>query len=247
VQAEPLEDPRVRLVVLLVALVEPGPVAVERVRVFHHELADTDEAAPGTGLVAELRLEVIDDHRQLAIAAHQVAREVGDDLLVRHRDHGIATGAVLEADHLGPDLLVATRLAPQLGRMDDGHLHLLAADPVDLLADDLFHPLRHAEAQRQQRVQPRAQLADVPGAQQQPMRRHLRLGRIVAKRGEEQVGETHRGRIAACIGRSPERIDGGGTRVGSVPIVATDVTGRRVARYRASHRPHPCAPHAHLT
>ena len=190
---------------LLVALVEPRPVAVERVRVLHHELAHADEPAARARLVAELRLEVVDDHRQLAIAADEVAGELGDDLLVGHRDDRVAARAVLEPDHLVADLVVAPALLPQLGGMHDRHLHLLAADPVDLLADDLLHPLRHAKAERQQRVQPGAQLADVPGAQQQPMRRHLRLGRIVAKRGEEQVGQAHRGRIAAGVRPVPRR------------------------------------------
>ena len=51
--------------------------------------------------------------------------------------------------------------------MDDRHLHLLAADRVHLLADDLLDPPVDPEAERQERVQPRAELADVPRAQEQ--------------------------------------------------------------------------------
>jgi hypothetical protein len=38
--------------------------------------------------------------------------------------------------------------------MDDRHLHLLAADPVLLLADDLLDAVVDALAERQQRVDP---------------------------------------------------------------------------------------------
>ena len=54
----------------------------------------------------------------------------------------------------GPIFVVAAALPPEVGRMDDRHLHLLAADRVHLLADDLLDPLVDPEAERQQRVDP---------------------------------------------------------------------------------------------
>ena len=108
-----------------------------------------------------------------------------------HRQDHLAIGAVLEPDELGADLEVPAALLPQVGRMDDRHLHLLAADPVDLLADDLLDPLRHPEPERQEAVDAGAQLADVAGPDEQPVRRHLGLGRVVAERGEEQLAQAH--------------------------------------------------------
>ena len=90
--------------------------------------------------------------------------------------------AVLEPGQLGPDRVVAAARLPDVGRVDDRHLHLLAADPVDLLADDLLDPLVDAEAERQQRVDPGAELADVARPDEQPVGRHLRVGGIVAER-----------------------------------------------------------------
>ena len=75
--------------------------------------------------------------------------------------------------------------------MDDRHLHLLAADGVLLLADDLLDAVADALAERQQRVDPGAQLAQVARTQEQPMGRHLGIGGVVAERGEEQVGQAH--------------------------------------------------------
>ena len=185
-EAQPREDPLVGLVVELVAVVQPGLVDVERVAVLHDELADADQPAARARLVAELGLEVVDDQRQLAVALHEVAQQVGDHLLVGHGQHHVAPGSVLEADHLGADLRVAARLAPQVGGVHDRHLHLLPADGVDLLADDLLDALLHPEAERQQGVDAGAELAQVAGAHQQPMRRHLGVGRVVAQGGEEE-------------------------------------------------------------
>ena len=176
---------------LAVAHVEAGVVEVARVRVLHHELADADEAAAGARLVAELRLEVVDDHRQLAVALDDVAQQDRHDLLVGHREDHVALAAVLEPDELRPDLLVPAALLPDLGRVDDGHLHLLPADRVDLLADDLLDPIAHALAEGQQRIDPGAELAQVAGAQQQPVRRHLGLAGIVAQGREEQLAQSH--------------------------------------------------------
>ena len=100
-------------------------------------------------------------------------------------------GAVLEARHLGADLVVAPGLAPQVGRVHDRHLHLLPADGVDLLADDLLDPLLHPKAERQERVDAGSELAQVAAAHEQPMRRHLGIGRVVAQGGEEETREAH--------------------------------------------------------
>ena len=202
VQPEPLEDPDVRAAVLLVAHVEAGLVAIAAVRVLHHELADADEAASGARLVAELRLEVVELDRQLAVALDEVAEQDGDDLLVGHREHHVALAAVLEADELRPDLEPAPALLPDLRRMDDGHLHLLAADRVHLLADDLLDPVADPLAERQQRVEAGPERPDVAGAQQQPVRRHLGLAGIVAQGREEELAQTHGLRRIPAEGRA---------------------------------------------
>ena len=203
VEPEALERPLVRLVLVAIALVEAGLVAVAAVGVLHDELADADQPAARPGLVPELRLEVVDHHRQLAIALDDVAEQDRDDLLVGHREDHVALAAVLEPDQLRPDLEVAAALLPDLRRMDDRHLHLLGADPVLLLADDLLDALAGPEAQRQQRVDPRPERADVARPEQQPMGRHLGVGRIVAERREEEVAQAHPRRIPAERLRQP--------------------------------------------
>ncbi len=182
----------------LVAGIETVVVAIAAVGVLHDELADADQPTPAARLVAELRLEVVDDHGQLAIRLDDVLEEQRDDLLVSHRQDHVPFAAVLEADHLRADLEVATAVLPDLGRMDHRHLHLLAADPVDLLADHLLDAVGRPFAQGQQRVDARSELTDIAGAQQQSMRRHLRFGWVVAQGGEEEGRKSHgRTRIAA--------------------------------------------------
>ena len=186
-ETEPLEGPDVGAVLRLVAGVEAGLVAVGAVGVLHDELADADETAAGARLVAPLGLEVIDLLRELPPRPDDVGEQQADDLLVGHRQDHVAAVAVLEPGQLRPDRVVAAARPPDVGRVDDRHLDLLAADRVLLLADDLLDPVVDPLAERQQRVDPGAELADVAGANEQSMRRHLGVGGVVAKRREEEV------------------------------------------------------------
>jgi hypothetical protein len=63
--------------------------------------------------------------------------------------------------------------------------HLLRARAVHLLAHDALDLAQHAQPERQELVDPSPHLADVPAAQQQPVRGVLaRLGGVFAQRGE---------------------------------------------------------------
>ena len=119
----------VRAVLRLVAGVEPGLVAVGAVGVLHHELADPDEPAARARLVAPLGLEVVDLLRELPPRPDDVGQQQADDLLVGHGQDHVASVAVLEPGQLGPDRVVAAARPPDVGRVDDRHLDLLAADP----------------------------------------------------------------------------------------------------------------------
>ena len=129
-EPEPLEDPDVGALLGLVAHVEAGLVEVAAVGVLHDELADADQAAARPWLVAPLRLEVVEHHGQLAVGLDDVGQEQPDDLLVGHREDHVAAAPILEPRQLRPDRVVAAARLPDVGRMDDRHLHLLAADPV---------------------------------------------------------------------------------------------------------------------
>jgi hypothetical protein len=197
-EAEPFERAHVRAVLGPVARIEAGVVAVAAVGVLHDELADADQPAPGAWLVAPLGLEVVDLQRQLAIRLHHVGQQEPHDLLVGHGQDHVPAVAILEPAELRPDGVVPAARPPDVGRVDDRHLHLLPTDPVLLLTDDLLDPRGHPLAQRQQRVDARSELAQVARPQEQAVGRHLGLGRVVTERGEEQVGESHGAvRIAA--------------------------------------------------
>ena len=125
--------------------VESGLVAVERVRILHDELAQSQEPTARPLLVALLDREVVEQLRQLPIARDLLGME-RDGLFVCHRKHVLAPCAILDAE----DLLdvVTLRVLPELERREHGHEHLLAADRIHLLADDLHDLLVHAPAER---------------------------------------------------------------------------------------------------
>ena len=116
-QAAAVEDPAVGLVVLVVRGVEAGLVHVEGVGVLHDELAHAQQAGFGPRLIAELRLDLIPDLRQLLVAAQFAARDDGHDLFVRHAEAEVALEAVLQAEHVVAHDVPAAGLLPDFRRV----------------------------------------------------------------------------------------------------------------------------------
>ena len=106
-------------------------------------------------------------------------------LLMRQRQDEAPARAILEVEDLG-NRDTPGRL-PELGRRQHGHEHLLPADCVHLLADDLHDLLVHAPAERQERPEARADLADEAAAHEQLVARRLRVRRILAQSRQEEL------------------------------------------------------------
>jgi hypothetical protein len=140
--------------------VQPGRIDVEAVRVLHGELAHAQQAALRARLVAELRLELVPDLRQLPVRAKLAGHEC-EDLLVRHAERQVRALAVTQPEHLVAHDLPAPGAAPHLGRMHRREQELLAPDPVHLVPDDVHDLGPDAGAERQQRVVAGHQLPDV--------------------------------------------------------------------------------------
>jgi hypothetical protein len=160
-------------------------VAVEGVGVLHDELARAEQARAGARLVALLDLEVVEAEGQLPVGAHDLGDVLGDRLLVGHGQHHLGAPTVLELEQLGD--AVAPGALPQLGRVQHRHQHLLPADRVHLLADDLHDVLVHPPARRQERPQPGAELPDQARSDHKLVRERLRIrGRLLL--GRQEVG-----------------------------------------------------------
>ncbi len=135
VEAAAGEDAAVDGVVFVVGGVEAGRVEVEGVAVLHEELADAEEAGFGTGLVAELGLDLVPDLGELLVGADFVAGDGGHDLFVGHAEAEIGAFAVLEAEHVLAHGGPAAGFDPNFG-WDEGGEEELLADGVHLFADD---------------------------------------------------------------------------------------------------------------
>ena len=88
---------------------------------------------------------------------------------MRHRQYEVAAASVLETCQLGPHVLPAATLLPQVGRLHDRHDDLLAADRVHLLAQDAFDSVLYACAKREQRKDAGGNRLHVGAAQEKPV------------------------------------------------------------------------------
>ena len=184
--AEPGEDPLVRAAVRLERGVQPGLIQVEAVGVLHGELPHPDQAALRPRLVPELELELVPELRQLAVGG-QLDRQAGEDLLMRHAEDDIRALAVLQPEHLLAHHAEPAALLPDLRGLHRRQQELLRPDPVHLLPDHVHHLGPDPDAERQQAVVTRHQLADETGPDEQPMAGRVRIGRVLTQCRDVQL------------------------------------------------------------
>ena len=158
-----LADASVRTAHRVVVFLQRRLVGVEAVRIFHDELTTAEQAEARPDLVAELDLDLVERDRELAEAAHLVAYEARDDLLMGRSETELATVAILQTHELGTVDVPASGLLPELGGLHGRHEHLLATDRVHLLAHDLLDLAQAAPTKRQEAVDARSVLANHAG------------------------------------------------------------------------------------
>ena len=120
------------------------------------------------------------------------AKNLGDHFLVGRPVEQLALVAIADAQHLGAICVVTPALAPEIGELQRRHQQLDRAGAIHLLAHDALDVLQHREAERQPRIDAGRFLADHAGAQHQPVRDDLRLGRRFLQHAAGNIG---RGRI----------------------------------------------------
>ncbi len=176
------EDPRVRVVHGLVALLERRVVEVERIGVLHRELARAHDAEARPDLVAELGLDLVEIDRQLPVALQLAARDVGDHFLVRRAVAVRAVVAVASCAaapaRTGPSgpIPATARPAARVGiSSSNAPARFISSRTIRL---DLA---QHAQADRQPAVQAGGQAADQAGAQHELVAHDLRIGGHVAQ------------------------------------------------------------------
>ena len=112
-------------------------------------------------------MDLVEVHRQLAVAADLAARDVGDDFLVGRAEAEQIVVPVLDLQHLRAEHRPAAGLLPQLGGLHRRHQQFDAAAAVHLFAHDVLDLAQHAQAERHPGVQAAGQLLDVTGAHHQ--------------------------------------------------------------------------------
>jgi hypothetical protein len=166
--------------VLVEPSVETGPVDVQGVGVLHRELPDPEQTGLGTGLVAELGVDLVPDLGQLAIG-EQLGGEDGEDLLLGHAEDQFHIAPVDQPEQVVPHEVVAARLPPDLGGMEGGQDHLLATDGVHLLPDDPGDLETDTLAEREHGVGAGGELADEPSPDQELVTHGLGVGGSLAE------------------------------------------------------------------
>ena len=171
-----VEDPGIGATHDLIGLFQAFFIQVKRIGVLHHEFARAHDAEPGPDLVPEFRLNLVVVDGQLPVALELGPGDIGDDLFVGGSQAEGSFVAILKPQQLGAKVLPASRLPPQLRRLDTGHGDFQRSGAVHLLADDPLDPVQHPNAERKPAIQPGCEPAHDSGTQHELMADHLRIG-----------------------------------------------------------------------
>ena len=136
---------RIRHVHLAVGLVHPLDVLVKGVEILHDKFAAAHDTETRTALVAELVLNLIEEHGQLLVGTQLVAHECCNHLLMRRTHAELARMAILHADHLRTVRGPTPALFPELGRLEDRHHDFLSAASISSrMICSILRIVRHA-------------------------------------------------------------------------------------------------------
>ena len=164
---------------------------MEGIGILHDEFARAHDTEARTDLVAELGLDLVEVEWQLLVGADLLARDVGDDFLVRRAETEIALMPVFDLQHLRTEHRPAAGLFPQLLRLHGRHQQFERACPVHFLAHHRLDLAQHAQAQRHPTVESGTQPLDEAGTQHQLVADEFGLVRGFFLGRNEKLGGTH--------------------------------------------------------
>ncbi len=186
--AQRVEDALVGVAMAVVDRLEPVVVDVEGVGVLHDELAPAQDARPRPRLVAVLRLDLVQQQREVLVAAVLPLHRQREELFVGGPEEIVVVAAVLQPEHAVAVLRPPVRRLVRGTRQQRGEQDLLPPNRIHLVAHDALDLAQHPQAQRQPAVEPWSDRADVAGPDQQFVAGDLGIGRVVAQRAQEQLG-----------------------------------------------------------
>ena len=164
---------------------------IEIIPVLHQEFAAPHDTETRADFIAEFPLDMIESQRQILVTADMGAEDISDQFLIGRAIEHIAAMAVCDAQHFLAVIIIASALAPKIGRLQGRHQHRNMACPHLLFMHDRLDPLENLITQRKPAIDPRAGLFDHACAQHQAVACNLRLGGRFFQDRQEIAGQAH--------------------------------------------------------
>ena len=193
---------------------------MEAVPVLHQELPRAEHPEARPELVAELGLDLVNAPRQVLVRGQRGPDQLRHGLLRRGRQRRLAAVAVVHHEEVLAIRLPPPGLLPERDRLQARQAHLHHPGGVELLAEDRLDLAEAPQPQRQIPIRARAQPADQPRAEHQPVRGHLRIGGGLPQGGAERPGPevghggAGAGRSGRAAGARPRAYGSGGPAPG---------------------------------
>ncbi len=164
---------------------------IKVIAVLHIEFTAPHDPEPRTPFIAEFPLDLIERQRQRLIAGHMGSEDIGHQFFGRGCEQHLMVVTVGDAQQLIPVGVITPAFAPQVRRLDRGHLDGDVSGLGLFLMHDLFDPAQHFEPQRQPRIDTGAGLFDHPRLQHIAVADDLGVTGAFFEDGQEITAEAH--------------------------------------------------------
>ena len=135
-----------------IGLLQVRCIGMEGVGILHDEFTPAHQSEPGTDLIPEFRLDLIERDGELFVRTQQVTGQIGDHLFMSWTEAETSLLAIFEVEHDSLACCVALPAPaafPQLGRLQLWQQGLEGAERVKLVAHNRADLAQHSPHQRE--------------------------------------------------------------------------------------------------
>jgi len=166
-------------------------VAVEGVRVFHHEFADAEESATRAEFVAEFGGKLVDVEREVAVGEVHFSCEIDEHFLGGTTEGKFCTTAIFDLHQFESGGGGAVGFSPEFERVKRRSDHFLGAGGVHFFGDYFFDFFMNTPPKWQKIVPTGNGFCDESATDEKLMRNEIGAGLLSAKSFPEKFGIFH--------------------------------------------------------
>ena len=189
-QAQTFKDALVGIAFILVGSIQTSIINIEGICILHDELTASDQTRARTGLIAVLRLNLVDRQRQVLVRRVLILHQEGEHLFMGRSQEIVPALTVLQLEQGRTIFFPAIGCLVGLCRKKCRKVDFLSTDTVHLFTNNCLYLAQQAQAKRKPRVDTGGSTTNVARTDKELMGNNFGISRIFAQRAQEERGKS---------------------------------------------------------